>query len=207
MKTQTLSLAMAAFYAIALVSCQQENNQTSEPMADARPTYAVLGYESKEAWGSHIVTIALCDDCHTPKVATDNGLELDHKLRLSGHPAGLSQLEIDRAGLEKNGNVATNMHLTAWAGAWGMSFAANLTPHETGIGNWSLEQFTRVLREGKFKGMPEGRDILPPMPWTNLANMTDDEIDAVFAFLKSLPPVDNLVPAPLPPVSPELAKN
>jgi hypothetical protein len=48
--------------------------------------------------------------------------------------------------------------------------------------------------------MMNGRDLLPPMPWQMYSNMSDDEITAIFACLQSLKPVNNLVPAPVPPL-------
>ena len=93
----------------------------------------------------------------------------------------------------------TNEHLTAWAGPWGVSFAYNLTPdRQTGIGDWPEEMFIKTLRTGKFMG--SSRDILPPMPWQNLAQMTDDDLKAMFAYLKSLPPVRNKIHDPIPPM-------
>ena len=47
--------------------------------------------------------------------------------------------------------------------------------------------------------MGTSRPILPPMPWPVYRNMTDDDLKAVFAYLKSLPPIRNQVPDPLTP--------
>lgn len=69
-----------------------------------------------------------------------------------------------------------------------MSFAANITSHETGIGNWTEEQFIRALREGKYKGLPNGRLLLPPMPWPYYGQLNDEALRAIFAFLKSTKP-------------------
>jgi hypothetical protein len=70
----------------------------------------------------------------------------------------------------------------------------------TGIGNWQEENFMRAIREGKFKGIAAGRDLLPPMPWEMYKNLTDDELKAIFAYLKSTKPIKNIVPDPTPPV-------
>ena len=86
-------------------------------------------------------------------------------------------------------------------GPWGTSFAANLTPDETGIGNWSFGQFKKALTEGKAKGLDGGRMLLPPMPWPNYVSMQEADLRAIFAYLKSIPPVKNIVPAPVPPTS------
>jgi hypothetical protein len=89
-----------------------------------------------------------------------------------------------------------NDNLTAFVGPWGMSFAANLTPDEqTGIGLWSEEHFINAMRTGKHMGA--GRPILPPMPWSNLSRATDEDLQAMFAYFKSLKPVRNQVPAPV----------
>lgn len=95
----------------------------------------------------------------------------------------------------------TNDDLTAWVGPWGISFAANLTPDvETGLGGWTAAQFIQSMRTGKHLGV--GRPILPPMPVSALAAMTDPDLNAMFAYLKSLKPIKNLVPAPMPPKGP-----
>jgi hypothetical protein len=88
--------------------------------------------------------------------------------------------------------------LTAWVGPWGISYTANLTPDEpTGIGMWTEEVFIKALRTGKHMGI--GRPILPPMPWPDFAKATDEDLKAIFAYLKSLPPIRNQVPDPVPP--------
>ena len=95
---------------------------------------------------------------------------LDEKRLLSGHPekATLSNLDAGRL-KQRNAAALTNPMLTAWAGPWGVSFAANLTPDkETGIAEWSEENFVRAIRTGKHQGQANGRDILPPMPWESI---------------------------------------
>ena len=124
---------------------------------------------------------------------------LDLDLMLSGRPSERPGLDIDRKEIESKGLTVTG-DLTEWAGPWGISYAGNLTPHETGIGTWSEEQFFLAMREGKFKGLAESRTLLPPMPWESFSHMTDDELKAIFAFLKSIKPVENIVPAAAPPV-------
>jgi len=89
--------------------------------------------------------------------------------------------------------------LTAAAGPWGVSFAANITSDQSGIGNWTEEGFIRAMREGKFKGIEGSRMLLPPMPWENFAKLTDEDIRAIYAYLKTTKPVYNVVPAAIPP--------
>ncbi len=65
---------------------------------------------------------------------------------------------------------------------------ANLTPHPTGIGNWTEEEFIRTLKTGQ---RPNGEALrYPMMPYTRI---TDKEASAIFAYLQSIPPVDNKV--------------
>lgn len=156
------------------------------------------GFDSQEALGEHLVIIAGCNDCHTPKKMTERGPVLDSSRWLSGHPAEMPGIDFDRVEVQKRG-LAMTADLTEWIGPWGVSYAANLTPDGTGIGNWTEEQFFTALREGKSKGIASARTLLPPMPWEMYKHMTDVEIKAVFAYLKSLKPVNNLVPAPMPP--------
>jgi mono/diheme cytochrome c family protein len=61
--------------------------------------------------------------------------------------------------------------------------AANLTP--TGIGNWSSADFIRVITKGRnFKG----HDLDPFMPWRTIRGMTDDELTAIYEYLRTVPP-------------------
>ena len=97
--------------------------------------------------------------------------------------------------------AATNATLTAWAGPWGVSFTANLTPDvKTGLGSWTEDMFIKALRTGKHMGA--GRDILPPMPWEGIGQISDDDLKALFAYLQSLKPIENAVPDPVPPAAP-----
>ena len=89
--------------------------------------------------------------------------------------------------------------LTAAVGPWGTSFAGNLTPDPTGIGTWSQEQFNRAMREGLFKGLEGSRPIMPPMPVEAYKGLTDADLEAIFTYLKSLRPIENVVPAYIPP--------
>jgi hypothetical protein len=106
---------------------------------------------------------------------------------------------VDRNAVETKGQVVTQT-LTSWVGPWGISYTANLTSDTTGIGMWSEDQFLYAIRNGKLKGLPGSRSLLPPMPWQSIRNYSDDELKAIFAYLKSTKPVVNIVPGPTPPV-------
>ena len=158
------------------------------------------GFGSPEKWGEHIVHIAGCHDCHTPKNMTDHGPEPDMTRMLSGHPAGSPDPVVNRKDAESKGLIVTS-DLTTWVGPWGVSYTANLTPDSTGTKSWTEEQFMYAIKNGIYKGLPGGRPMLPPMPWAEYKNMTDGELKAVFAYIKSVKPISNVVPPPKPPVS------
>jgi mono/diheme cytochrome c family protein len=143
--------------------------------------------------GRYLVAVGGCNDCHTPKVFAGGGMGLDEARLLSGHPADLEIPEFSFDEIGPGKWVLFNEHLTAAVGPWGVSFSANLTPdEETGTGDWTEEEFIGALRTGTHRGI--GRPILPPMPWFNLATATDQDLQAIFAYLKSLPPIENQVP-------------
>jgi cytochrome c553 len=148
--------------------------------------------------GAYLVTTNACHDCHTPKVMTEHGPELDQTRLLSGHPENEVLPPLSSADPRW---ISFNMGLTATVGPWGVSHAANLTPDATGIGNWSFEQFETAIRKGKSKGLEGARDLLPPMPWQMFKNFNDEDLRSIFAYLKSLKPVKNAVPQPLPPAA------
>jgi mono/diheme cytochrome c family protein len=76
----------------------------------------------------------------------------------------------------------------SFTGPWGTVVARNLTPSAAGIGNWTLAQFTRALRE-EIGG--DGRPLMPPMGRGRVwAAMTDQDIADLFAYFRSLPPLD-----------------
>lgn len=132
-----------------------------------------------------------CNDCHTPMKMGANGPEPDMARYLAGHPEGLA---VGRAPQLADGWLyAGNVTNTAFAGPWGVSYAANLTSdEETGIGAWTEEVFLASIRSGKHLGV--GRPILPPMPWPTYGRMTDEDLKAVFAYLKTVPAQRNRVP-------------
>jgi len=181
------------------ISCNEPKNKETENVINETKKNDFGNFESQEKWGEHLVTILDCNSCHTPKKMTNEGPVHDYSLRLSGHPAEIPRIEIDRKEIESKGLTVTG-GLTEWIGPWGVSFAANLTPDETGLGNWTEEQFMLAIREGKSKGLSGSRTLLPPMSWEMYSHMTDGEIKAVFAYLQSIKPVSNIVPPPVPPI-------
>jgi cytochrome c553 len=146
------------------------------------------------ARGEYLVKVTACNDCHTPFTKGPNGPAPDMTRMLSGHPADV-QLPAPPA-IAEPWVMAANSTNTAFYGPWGISYAINLTPDPTGIGSWSEEMFVKALKTGRHLG--DGRMILPPMPWQSFAQMSDDDLKSIYAYLKTLPPVSNKVPAYLP---------
>ena len=173
-------LALLLAFALNLVGCSKKE----------------VGVESPVERGKYLVTFGGCHDCHTPKVAGPGGAPVpDASKLLSGHPEKLPPPSWSADDMKKNVAATTNEMLTAWAGPWGVSFAINLTPDkETGIGEWNEKSFIQMERTGKHQGQPNGRDILPPMPWFDMKELTDTDLKAIWAYLRSLPPIKNQVP-------------
>jgi hypothetical protein len=147
--------------------------------------------ESSVERGKYLTAITGCNDCHTPFKLGPKGPEPDMTRLLSGHPAAL--VMPTAPALASPWGWAGSITNTAFAGPWGVSYAANLTPHEgTGIGAWDEALFVKAIRSGKHLGA--GRPITPPMPWPSYAQMTDSDLGALFACLRSITPIENQVP-------------
>ena len=76
---------------------------------------------------------------------------------------------------------------------FGALYSTNITPHpEEGIGAWTLAEFTRAMRLGE---RPNGEHLYPAFPYTAYTRLSDADIGAIFAFLRTLAPVSQPVPA------------
>ena len=71
-------------------------------------------------------------------------------------------------------------------GPWGVSIARNLTPHESGLRDWSDQEIARAIREGVRK---DGTRLKPPMAYDWYRNINDEDMTALIAYLRSLRPV------------------
>jgi mono/diheme cytochrome c family protein len=147
--------------------------------------------------GAYLVNGTGCGDCHTPMKMGPSGPEPDLTRALSGHPQGL--VMPPAPALPKGPWMGTfSATFTAWAGPWGVSFTANLTPdRDTGLGAWNARTFIDTIRSGRV--MAKGRELLPPMPFPAMQNMTDADLASIFAYLRTVPTVANKVPEPVPP--------
>lgn len=174
--------AAACVVSVAVVAggAQQAPQKGASPDAVKRGEYLVMG--------------SGCHDCHTPHKLGPQGPEPDMALALSGHQANVKFPPPPAASGPWIGMFAATM--TAWAGPWGISYSANLTPDaETGLGSYTEAQFVQAIRDGKKQG--RGRPLLPPMPWPMIRNYSDDDLKAIFAYLRTLKPIKNKVPEPV----------
>jgi len=145
--------------------------------------------------GETLVHAGACNDCHTP-------MKLDEKLgmpvpqmdrMLSGHPEGAPD---PATTLAEGDQAVIGPTFTSFRLPFGVVYSANITPDaETGIGAWTEQQFIATMRTGQHMGV-RGRPVLPPMPWMSLRELSDDDLRAVFAYLRSVPAVKNRVAPP-----------
>lgn len=185
---------MALLIVFNITSC----SNSSQKSAESTSVIKAVSPEEMVKRGEYLVTIMGCNDCHSPKKLGPNGPEIIPELLLSGYPSDRPIVKF-KDPLLKEGFGMFYPDLTAAAGPWGVSFAGNLTPDQSGIGTWTEEQFKIALTQGKFKGIAGARTLLPPMPWYNFTQLKDEDVSAIFAYLKSLKPVVNVVPQPIPP--------
>ena len=178
-----LFLLLVILYA---VSCS--NNENNKSMTQAEMAVR----------GKYLVVATGCNDCHSPKMMTSMGPMPDTTKLLSGHPSSDKLPEFDWKLINENHLIIFSGDLTACAGPWGVSYTANLTPDaETGLGAWSKEMFFNAIRTGKHLGV--GRPILPPMPWMGFKELTDQDLESIYVYLKTIPSIKNKVPDPEPP--------
>jgi len=121
------------------------------------------------ARGKYLAVTTGCIDCHTPG-------------SLYGAPDSTRMLSGSELG---------------WQGPWGTTYPRNLTPDmETGLGKYSAADIVQAIRTGKRL---DGSPMLPPMPWPMYSQMTDEDLQALAAYLKALPAVSHKVPDRLAP--------
>lgn len=192
-RRETITLAAATVVAsLAVIVAANASRPSPQPQT------ARFSRTEQVRRGEYLVTIGGCHDCHTPWIIQENGQPgPDMSRPLSGHP---QQIRIDAPAQLKSETwaVASAPTNTAFSGPWGVSFAANLSPDPmTGTGIWTFDIFKNTIRNGRHWGV--ARPLLPPMPWFNYREMTDQDLAAVFAYLRTIKPTRNEVQQPLPP--------
>jgi hypothetical protein len=180
---------------------QTASASMASTLEQANDSQQLNGFKTAEELGAFLIATGDCDACHSPKKISERGPVVDSTLRLSGHPAQMPAPQFPGSKQAQGQGFAFTQTMTSWAGPWGISYAANLTPDATGIGGWTEGQFIKAIREGKYRGVDNSRPIMPPMPWESVAKYRDYELKAMFAYLKTLKPISNQVPAYSPPVA------
>jgi len=108
--------------------------------------------------GFYLVTIAHCMECHTPLGPPGTGIDFKTSLGKGGR---------------------------AFPGPWGVSTARNITSSRSaGIGDWSDAEIKRAITQGVRR---DGTKLKPPMGYRYYANMNDGDLDAMIAYLRTLP--------------------
>ena len=182
-------------WAASSAASAQTTGQAAKPAAKAAAGAPGAGAAGAAAVrGEYLVKASGCTDCHTPTKMGPNGPEPDESRWLSGHPADMTLPPPPAPSGPWITSIAASM--TAWSGPWGISYTANLTPDpETGLGTWTERQFIDTIRTGRHQG--RGRPILPPMPWPVYRNFNDADLKAIYAYLRTIPPMKNKVPDPV----------
>lgn len=182
-------MMIAVFVGAVVAGCAPKDEGAP---ADGDTTAAATGEATADMdpvkKGGYLVNVGGCNDCHTPLAMGEQGPAPDMSKMLSGSPAGvtLPPLEVKPPYMFAGSS-------TAFRGPWGVSYAFNLTPDSTtGLGSWTEDNFVQTLKSGKHWG--SGRPIMPPMPWQNLSQLPDDDLKAIFAYLRSIPAISNKVP-------------
>jgi mono/diheme cytochrome c family protein len=180
--TAVVFVAAAGFVTLSTSQTQSENLARAQFPSPAA---------AKVQRGEYLVKIMGCNDCHTPWKMGPQGPEPDMDRFLSGHPEQIGPLPMAKAAEPFLwSGFATN---TAFSGPWGVSYAFNLTPEQnTGLGIWTEEMFVQTIRTGRHMGV--SRPINPPMPWPAYRNASDDDLKAVYAYLRTIKPIVNHVP-------------
>lgn len=136
-----------------------------KPLPMPKGTVAPPDTSNSIELGRYLVFNLDCFGCHSASFETMNTMEPEKSVGFfgGGNPV-----------LDKNGNLIPS---------------ANLTPHEeTGIGSWTEEQFVNRLRSGVMEGKVPFRYPMTPYP-----ALTEKEASAIYAYLQTVPPIENKV--------------
>jgi mono/diheme cytochrome c family protein len=126
----------------------------------AEKAYSQGDLNDKLKRGFYLVTIGHCLECHTP-FSQGGGPDFKNSLGKGGRE---------------------------FPGPWGVSKSRNITSSKTaGIGNWTDAEIKTAITHGKSK---DGTQLKPPMGYGYYAKMTDADLDAVIAFVRTLPAKD-----------------
>lgn len=187
------SVMLILIFTLSLSAALATGCNKSAPVQE-KPSYT----HAQVQRGMELVEEWKCNFCHTPTINQGGKAVPDPSRLLSGHPSDekIPEMSDMIMGSAEYMEFLDNLGNTVWASNDRLVFAANLTPdNETGIGTWTETEFIETMRSGRHMGL--GRRILYPMPWQELAELDDQELIAIFAYLHTIAPVKNQVPPPI----------
>jgi hypothetical protein len=194
---RSIVLTLAIGFLTLVLATRCNNDTAHASITSQSPNAGASIQKARVERGQYLVSIMGCSDCHTPLKMGAKGPEPDMSRFLSGHPASFKV--VSQQPLPEPWVWAGTGTNTGFRGPWGTSYAANLTPdRNTGTGIWTEALFIKTLRTGRHWGT--SRPINPPMPWQVYRNASDEDLKSIFAYLRTIKPVDNQVPDYEPPL-------
>ena len=131
-----------------------------------------ISEKNKVEYGAYLAgPVAHCTLCHTSWGEEDKEI-----MKFFMNPPDYNGL-MSLPGLGQGGMVMK--------GPWGMAIAANITSHPTALGRYTDEEVKKMITQGIH---PSGMKLMPCMPYENYALMTDEDLDALIAYLRTIPP-------------------
>jgi mono/diheme cytochrome c family protein len=136
-----------------------------EPFAEAERGFLERDLTDKVRRGAYLATIAHCLECHTPM------------------QKGVLQFETE---LGAGGRAFLPSFVKGLPESWKGAVSRNITPHpDRGIGKWSDAEIKRAITQGVGR---DGRKLQPPMAYAWYAGIRSEDLDAIVAYLRTLPP-------------------
>lgn len=195
--------------ALPLVACDDDDVKNADggaadagSKADGGPTDGAVSLVER---GEYLATkVVACQDCHSPRLPSGlfdmtkwmSGVECFAKIPLT--PAADAGVAADAGAADA----------AAPAPSFACLHSRNLTNDASGLKQYTDEQLKTLLRNGQ---RPNGTALHPAMPYYIFHNTSEDDLNAIVAYLRSLPPIVHMlpmsdapfvVPAPVPPLDP-----
>jgi len=186
---------------------------------DGRALFPIMPYSnfrrlSDEDLASVVVFIRSLPSVRNPLPQTEIAFPVKYLIRVVPQPITEPVPPPDLSTLERRGEYLTTLASCAechtplvrgmpdqtrafaggqvFKGPWGTATSANITPDKTGISYYNEKLFIEALRTGTVMG----RQLNPIMPWDGYRHTTDEDLKAIFAYLRTVKPVENRVRQP-----------
>lgn len=140
--------------------------QKHQPFPDAEAGFSDTSMSDPIYRGRYLATIAHCMECHSPM---EKGV-------------------FDYTRLGAGGRTFNAQLVQGFPTGWLGSRAANITSHRAaGLGSWTDDQIRRAIAQSISR---DGRKLQPPMPFAYYAKLSASDLDAIVAYLRTLPPIE-----------------